>query len=542
MRAALKQIRKHAGLIVPAFFILLAAFFSRGMFHLDEHYMTLEFAAVKLGRSSADLAPLEYRLQMRSWLLPWLHTGFVRALMVLGIANPWSQAFVIRLAHGGLFLFATRCLLGMGERLLPARGAGVYWMWMFAFAPYLAVRSSAENFGGSVIALAIVLGEQVIKPERSAVGTSARSRRILTLGAAWGSGALFAFAFTARYQLLLAPLGYLLSLGLRRAFPRLLLVATALSGFLIALLCSAWIDRWGYGAWVFPLREYYKQNIVLGMASSFGAEPWYAFLYLPLGNLALPAAALALVLLLMHIVQEPRSPLPCVALALVVGQSLFSHKEERFVFPILPLVLAMAAEQLPTFAAWMNERLGHKWMQVFTATFWSLNGVVLLLLLFFPINWRGAVGIHKALASVASGDILDTSGTWKMPFYMQAGLSKRWQAITAKSLTSEVQARTARGETVYVLQADPVNQASRAADLQNLSATCISPCEVGRVYADMASLPLFKEALWRDFAALLPTQWAPEVQWKALYRIVPAAPPVRSRGAQEPLDTKRGDL
>jgi GPI mannosyltransferase 3 len=523
MRPAIpKRLRTHAGLIVPALLVLLAAFFSRGMFHLDEHYMTLEFAALKLGRSSAELAPLEYGLQMRAWLLPWLHTGIVRASMLLGIENPWSQAIVIRLAHGGLFLFATRCLLLTRSQRILARGASVHGIWMFAFFPYLAVRTSAENFGGSVIALGIVLGEYVL-----ACAPSQR-RNGGVLGAAWGTGALFACAFAARYQLLFAPLGYVVSIALRRKHPKVIHVAAALSGFLLTLVCASWIDRWGYGAWAFPLREYYKQNIVLGMASSFGTEPWYAFLYLPLSNLAFPAAALSLVLLLMHVVKEPRSPLACVVLALVVGQSLFAHKEERFVFPIVPLVLVMVAEELPKLAAWMQHKMGARLTQVFRATFWSANSAVLVILLFVPVNWRGAIGIHRALASVASGDVLDTSGTWKMPFYMQAGLSKRWLTIPAKALPSEVLSRTARGETVYIVQSDPVGQSAHAGHLQSLAKACRGHCEVSRLYADLAAIPWLGESRWRNLAALLPTQqeWEglPQVEWKALYRIVPAGP------------------
>src|ERR1700757_3211135 len=76
---------------------VVAAFFSVGYHQPDEHFQILEFCNYKLGRSpAADLA-LEFKTQSRPTLQPYIAYVIIKALSAIGIENPFTWAFVLRL-------------------------------------------------------------------------------------------------------------------------------------------------------------------------------------------------------------------------------------------------------------------------------------------------------------------------------------------------------------------------------------------------------------------------------------------------------------
>ncbi len=196
--------------------------------------MTLEFAGVKLGRLTPEQAPLEYGLKMRSWLLPALYTFLIRVMETLGVHNPFAQVTLLRVGHGAVSLAAIAFLM---RHTLGEAHWRQSWVWLYAFVPYLAVRTSAENLTGALLAFGVLLAERSLRALHRS-----RQRDF------WLSGLAFGLAFEARYQVLFIVLGYVLSVALRRSVPSPKHIAIVISGSLSALAIGALCNRWGYGS------------------------------------------------------------------------------------------------------------------------------------------------------------------------------------------------------------------------------------------------------------------------------------------------------
>lgn len=480
-----------------------AAIFSASYFHPDEHFQTLEFASLKLGRATPATAVPEYVLKMRSWLLPFVDTMWVRLFEACGLRNPFTQVMMLRLLHGALSLSATVALMrsvfsdrdvSNGQKPEAWRWS---WVWLFAFVPYLAVRTSAENVAGALFAWSFVMFErartaQVMRPGRAAL-----------LG-----GALLGMAFEVRFQILFLAAGYLLALIVRKRRVRLASAAWAAAGFVGAIALGALCNRWGYGSWEFPLLSYYTQNISKGMARSFGVEPWFAFSYLPIVNVCMPAAVLCIVAAAHFVYKHPRHALSCILTVGLVGQSVFSHKEERFLFPMIPVGLAAAAVSMTEVRGrWQQlvQRLGRAaWLpRVLFALACFANALVMILLVFFPLNWRGSYRVHRVIDAASkegSTRVVDVAGNAsRMPFYS----SVPWYA-PAPPLSCN-------GYHTTLVLVDALAPTLPAAE-----ANCAYTLRMSEL--EMLA-PVISSAMMTKFAHALPGKPAPKVRWHAVYAL-----------------------
>src|SRR5207244_3098177 len=84
-------------LLISAGLHLVAAVFSLGFYHTDEHFQILEFLNYLLGLSPASDLPIEFHRQIRSWMQPGIYFVLLKALSVVGVKNPFFWALAIRL-------------------------------------------------------------------------------------------------------------------------------------------------------------------------------------------------------------------------------------------------------------------------------------------------------------------------------------------------------------------------------------------------------------------------------------------------------------
>jgi len=132
-----------------------------------------------------------------------------------------------------------------------------------------------------------------------------------------------------------------------------------------ALLCgstvlalSALVDRVFYGVWTFPLWYFFKFNVLQSLAVFYGNNNWHYYLsqgyplllttaiipaakglYLAVGTRSEPTTVSIQSRLILH-------RLALVSLVLPAALSILSHKEVRFIYPILPTLHVLAAHPL----------------------------------------------------------------------------------------------------------------------------------------------------------------------------------------------------
>lgn len=342
-------------LLVSAALHLLAAWFSIGIYDLDEHFQTLEFVAQRLGRADAAKMPWEFGLQQRPWIQPLAYTAIARAWIWAGIDNPriWvatfrlSSAMLGWLATAGLALACHEWLRQDRWRKMAVKGLALLW-----FLPYFHARTSSESFSGSLFFMGLSL-LILLRPS---------ARALVATGFLWG------LAGYARYQIAPMLLGVAAWCALvgpriaardetrrgRLSLRELSLVATGAIG---AAAIGTALDRIGYGFWTAAPWNHLERNVLGGKAAQeFGAQPWWFYIwfiveYLPPLTVPLGSAVI------LGWLAAPLHALTWVTLPMFAMLSfMVEHKELRFIFPATiaaPILAALAFERV---SAWATGR------------------------------------------------------------------------------------------------------------------------------------------------------------------------------------------
>lgn len=308
----------------------LTAYFSVGYFHADEHYQVIEFAGLKAGWNTPQDVAWEFHAQIRSSLLPTLAYWIFSFNSFFHITDPYTSLFILRLISGFLCLFALVFFFRKSSAFLfkPEqsnsflRTTYLILLLLSWYIPFLSVRFSSETW--SAICLLFALGFYF------EIGKNKTHALII--------GILFGLAFLFRFQMAFGLIGigiYHLIYGQQKLKTSLLI----LLGFSIILLLGVFMDRWFYSEWVFTPWNYFwlffENDVINNAESSFGTSPWYYYIealyQLPTHFIGI----VVLICLVIALIFKPKNPVIWFIIPFVLIHSLISHKEERFLFPIV---------------------------------------------------------------------------------------------------------------------------------------------------------------------------------------------------------------
>ncbi|MBX3233039.1 MAG: hypothetical protein KIT84_12785 [Labilithrix sp.] len=341
----------------------VTAYFSAAYFHVDEYFQVLELVRFKLGEIGEPL-PWEHVERLRPWLQPFLYYCVATAL---GVRDTFRLAFVARLVTGLANVGALALLL---RTTLPWLGSEreqrfhVRVLTLLGFFPYLFVRTSSE----SASMAALTAGFAVLLA--GATRDGARWTAPLPPRSAVLGGFLLGLAFELRFQTAFASLGIAAWLGVVARRRALLL----LPGGLGAVVLGALADRWGYGAWELPAWTYFRANLLEGAAGMFGTDPPFSYLWLTPANVFLPVVVAVMIAVAVAWRRNLRHPLTAATLPFVVVHNLIAHKEERFLFPVAVLVVALVS---------LTTKPG-RWLKPLAV----YSTAMMALLAFVPLGWH----------------------------------------------------------------------------------------------------------------------------------------------------------
>ncbi|MGC4120710.1 MAG: glycosyltransferase family 39 protein [Myxococcales bacterium] len=311
----------------------------RGRVHPDEVFQYLE-PAHRFAFGYGQVA-WEWQEGLRNWAVPGALGLLLKALALLGLDHPWAFAG----ASWALLAFAQACgavaLYRLVEEQDGERAA--------AFGTFVYV-----TWGGMALYAARSLGDAIsVAPLVGALLWSVRAHKADSWRAGAAAGALLGAAFVVRYPsaVFAVPVFVWLLAGRRlRSCAGLALGMTAVLGALLALDLATW----GFPtAW-----RYLHYNVLSGGSRQHGVQPFWFY--------AVALAGLAPVLLVVHFALGcARRRIEVYALATyLIAMSLLGHKEARFLVPVLPLFVAVAAapaaktwERLASAAAWRRGAL-----------------------------------------------------------------------------------------------------------------------------------------------------------------------------------------
>lgn len=348
---------------------LVAAFFSGGYFAHDDHFLIIEAAG-----SWVDGFDYNYWLPWNqgenprpsghSYVYVGLHFLVFSALKAVGMSDPKSMMVVVRLLHALWSLVVVRTGYRIALRLSDpaiAWRTGLF-LALFYFMPFLAVRNLVEV---ACIPFLMLGALQLVKRDQ------APGLREVLLAGIW-----IGLAINIRFQTIFFAAGPGLALLLqRRLWPA---VVYGLGLALPLLVLQGGIDQFLWGRPFAELGEYVLYN--LNNTTTYGQLPWYNYLLLLLG-IYIPFFSVAVVFGFFRRTSPLLLWLP--VLLFLAIHSYFPNKQERFLFPIIPLFFVLghvAWEQWRTASRWWQTR-PRLWRGLLGFT-WAINSVVLVVLMF----------------------------------------------------------------------------------------------------------------------------------------------------------------
>ncbi|HTP13119.1 MAG TPA: hypothetical protein VMM37_05795 [Bacteroidota bacterium] len=295
-----------------------------------------------------------------SIVYPTIHYALFNGLEAVGIEDPQTTMYVVRLLHALYSLLVVYFGFKIAELLGgldAARKVGLILALLWAL-PFLSVRNLIE-----VICIPpLMAGSWFILKS----GRPGRNAFI--------AGACFAMAFVFRYQ----TLAFTGTLGAILLFTRRFRdLGWLTAGFLVAALVvqgSADTFAWGYPFASFV--EYVRYNA--SHPEDYTNGPWYNYLLLVLGVLIPPLSFFLLYGFIRNWRKTLLLTLPVVVFFVV--HSSFPNKQERFIVPVVPLIVVLSVvgweEYVRQSSFWLRHRTGLKAVWVW---FWSVNVALLIL-------------------------------------------------------------------------------------------------------------------------------------------------------------------
>ena len=322
----------HKIFIIAIIVYSLTAFFSVGYFHEDENYQIIEFAGILDGTNEPKDLAWEYKEQIRSAIQPVIVYFIFQVCDFLSISNPYSKTFILRLITALLslciiFYFSESCKKTVPPEYRKLFLILTYFLW---FLPFLNVRCSSETWSGIFLLLSTTL---IIRNYNNY-----SSYTIL--------GGLLGLSFLFRYQIAFAVIGLILWLFFIRK-EQILKIGIILISFQIVVVFGIFIDSWYYGEWTVTLRNYFIVNLIESKAASFGTSPWYYYFFFIFRYSFFPIGIAILLSFIFVVFRRYKNIIVWIILPFFIGHSLISHKELRFLFPLInfiPILIIMALD------------------------------------------------------------------------------------------------------------------------------------------------------------------------------------------------------
>jgi len=187
-------------LLAAAVVRLIAAIFSEGYIMSDDHFLAVEpVSSWVSGENYHNWFPNAYNqtghAQPFSYAYYFLNFVILKFCALIGIANPFIQAFVLRLVHAALSLWGVYLFMKLAERLISSVTWRMYAIWFWVFGGVVTVFSVHQLVETACIPFVLLAYLYALKYfERERMGA-------LIIAA-------FAFSFSVgmRYQLVFFPL------------------------------------------------------------------------------------------------------------------------------------------------------------------------------------------------------------------------------------------------------------------------------------------------------------------------------------------------
>lgn len=299
---------------------LIVAWLSVRISHPDEIFQYLEQAHRLV--CGYGIVPWEFRSGARNWLLPGALAMMLNPLLSVGLDKPTLYIPALK----SVFAFLSVCLVyasySIGRNMFCERTGRV--------AAVMAAIWYELLYVSTVATPEVIAAYAIVSALAFALG-GATARRAVLVGLLLG----LSVALRLQYAVPAIALWVLIAINWRRRY------ALGAAAAAVAVLGFAGIvDAWSWGT---PFISYYNNvrfNLLLGKEDVFGRGPMPAYLYW----LAVNSLGLHLVAIGYGTLHWRRCwPILGLVACVLLPHSLVPHKEYRFIFLVVPLLLVVLA-------------------------------------------------------------------------------------------------------------------------------------------------------------------------------------------------------
>jgi len=350
--------RVRIAIVIGLALRLIAAIFSQGYAMHDDHFVIedgpMRWLLVDYGGWFSRSVPPGH-----SVVYPSILFAIISSCVGIGITDPQQQMLVVRVLHALVATLAIPLGASIARRLgteESARSAAflIAVLWVL---PFLSVRCLIE-----VVCIPPLMAGVFLVIRRS-------SPRDLVL-----AGLAFAGAFMFRYQTALLPIVFVGVLAAQRQWRNAGILALACLFFVS--VTQGLVDLFVWGSFMAAPIEYLRGSMF--SADDYVNGHWWMYMLLLIGILIPPTS----VMLLWKMISDKRPTLRYeLVLPLVIftiAHSLVANRQERFLIPIVPLVVVALA------VAWTGrQNISYiRWTQAAWGWFWVGNTALLVLFTF----------------------------------------------------------------------------------------------------------------------------------------------------------------
>ncbi len=303
----------------------VASFFSIGYYNLDEHFQVLEPLAKLLELENSLTWEFDYKI--RPWLQSTFYYVITKIIYIFDFTDPFEITFVLRLSSSIIGFISIVFLYNhTKEKFNIQNNFSKFLIFGFWFYAFLHARTSSENLSISMLIFGFVFFDRFVESKNS------KELFFYSLNA----GIFLGLSMVLKYQIVISVIFiYLWFIIHHLNFRKLIYLINNFLIIILILFFGLIVDYFNYSSINITYYKYYHANFVENWFESFGKDPWWYYLRLLVVNFFPPIGLIFLISLIFFWINNFKTIITYLTLPVFLILSYLSHKELRFLFPIL---------------------------------------------------------------------------------------------------------------------------------------------------------------------------------------------------------------
>lgn len=406
---------------------IISAILSKGYIHADEHYQSIEVVYNEI--FGIGIIPWEFTEGVRSWFYPGIVYLIFKVMIAFGATSIESILISVRLFSGILSMISVIVAYYFGK-LLFSKEAGLFATFFIAIwydFIFWATRTMTDGLAMNFVFLATYLIYKAVNATKNN-NTETKKQKRQSVGNYIFAGLSIGVTFMFKFPTAIIAIPLLIYLVLKKKWAG---VFTFSLSILFMVIIQGLLDLFTWGTFLYSPVVFLQYNIISNSSVIHGTSPFYAYLGLFAYTYSFFAVMYLLYLVIGANKNEKTFFLIATSLFFVLIFSFIGHKEYRFILPILPLLVLLAANGMNEYPQFIKKKNLRKSAHVFTVLFIIFSSVSIG---FFDASFRPSYNYCQAFDFIKNHEEISTifiveDIAFNTPGYAYLGLGSHIEEI-----------------------------------------------------------------------------------------------------------------